>query len=64
MTQNLNPYLVKTTLEGIGHEAHRIAKEHGFWELDEDGNAVLESRNFGEMIALMHSELSEALEAH
>ena len=34
---------------------HRISKEHGFWE---DG----EERNDGEMIALMHSELSEALE--
>lgn len=33
--------------------AHQIAKEHGWWELD---------RNDGEMIALMHSELSEALE--
>ena len=29
------------------------AKEHGWWETD---------RNNGEMIALMHSELSEALE--
>ena len=34
--------------------AHNIAKEHGFWdELP---------RNNGEMIALIHSELSEALE--
>lgn len=35
-------------------EVHRIAVEHGWWETD---------RNDGEMIALMHSELSEALEA-
>ena len=33
---------------------HKNAKDKGFW----DG-----SRNFGEQVALMHSELSEALEA-
>jgi NTP pyrophosphatase (non-canonical NTP hydrolase) len=33
---------------------HDWAKRKGFWD---------ESRNDGEMIALMHSELSEALEA-
>jgi len=35
-------------------ECHRIAKEKGWW---------LDERNEGELIALMHSELSEALEA-
>lgn len=35
-------------------ECHRIAKEKGWWK---------EPRNDGELIALMHSELSEALEA-
>lgn len=34
-------------------EAHQIAVEHGWWDGD---------RAFGEQIALMHSELSEALE--
>lgn len=34
---------------------HQIAVDHGFWEAD---------RNFGEMVALAHSELSEALEEH
>ncbi len=34
-------------------EAHEIAKQKGWW----DGE-----RNDGELIALMHSELSEALE--
>jgi NTP pyrophosphatase (non-canonical NTP hydrolase) len=35
-------------------ECHRIAKGKGWWE---------DERNEGELIALMHSELSEALEA-
>jgi NTP pyrophosphatase (non-canonical NTP hydrolase) len=33
---------------------HDISKDKGFWD---------EERNFGEAVALMHSELSEALEA-
>lgn len=37
-------------------KAHETAFKHGFWEIDRD-------RNDGELIALMHSELSEALEA-
>jgi len=35
-------------------ECHSIAKEKGWWDSE---------RNEGELIALMHSELSEALEA-
>lgn len=34
-------------------ECHRIARKKGWWE---------DERNDGELIALMHSELSEALE--
>lgn len=36
-------------------EVHINAKEHGWWEKE---------RSFGELIALCHSELSEALEEH
>ncbi len=36
------------------NERHNIAKGKGWWD---------EERNDGELIALMHSELSEALEA-
>jgi hypothetical protein len=38
----------------IQNAVHTNAKEHGWWE---------EERNDGELIALMHSELSECLEA-
>ncbi|MDP2941339.1 MAG: hypothetical protein Q8N85_03680 [Candidatus Omnitrophota bacterium] len=41
-------------LTNLIKECHRIAKSKGWWE---------EERNHGELIALMHSELSEALEA-
>lgn len=38
----------------VADQINKTAVEHGWWEQD---------RNNGEMIALMHSELSEALEA-
>lgn len=36
-------------------EAHENSVKHGFWEKD---------KNFGEVIALMHCELSEAYEEY
>jgi NTP pyrophosphatase (non-canonical NTP hydrolase) len=36
-------------------EMHELAKEKGWWNRD---------RSFGELIALLHSELSEALEEY
>lgn len=47
-------------------ESHKIAVEKGFWT-DELASTPIKpinyQRNDGELIALMHSELSEALEA-
>jgi len=45
-----NKWNIKTFIS----ECHRIARKKGWWENE---------RNEGELIALMHSELSEALEA-
>jgi len=42
-------------LNTLAASIHDNAVAHGFWEGE---------RNFGEQIALMHSELSEALEEH
>lgn len=42
------------TIKELQKSSYRNAKKKGFWDKE---------RNNGEMIALMHSELSEALEA-
>ncbi len=47
--------MIPSTLNEIAQAIHDNAVAHGFWEAD---------RNFGEMIALAHAELSESLEAH
>jgi len=44
----------KRGINSLIKECHCIAKEKGWWK---------DERNEGELIALMHSELSEALEA-
>ncbi|MDD5464847.1 MAG: MazG nucleotide pyrophosphohydrolase domain-containing protein [Candidatus Omnitrophica bacterium] len=44
----------KLSINDLIKECHRVAKSKGWWE---------DERNDGELIALMHSELSEALEA-
>ena len=41
------------SLNELAKEAHQIAVEHGWWDPEP---------TFGELVALMHSELSEALE--
>lgn len=38
----------------LAEKIHQTAKDKGFWDKD---------RNMGEMLALMHSEISECLEA-
>lgn len=44
----------KLTIKDLIKKCHHVAKSKGWWD---------EVRNDGELIALMHSELSEALEA-
>jgi len=42
------------TLNSLADKCHKIAIEHGFWD---------KTPNVGEKVALIHSELSELLEA-
>lgn len=49
-----NKFDAVETINQLAEDVHQTAIDKGWWE---------EDRNNGEMIALMHSELSEALEA-
>lgn len=57
------------SLDDLAQECHDISKAHGFWDhaiVDRDPAEMREVKNpsiNAEKICLMHSELSEALEA-
>ena len=61
--QNISPD-EQLAIEGL-HAAMRLARRTAYpkWYIDPETGEPKE-RNFGEIIALMHSELSEALDAH
>lgn len=52
-------YLGLTAAQAL---AHQTASDAGWYRDPRTGGPI--ARNFGEVVALMHSELSEALEAH
>lgn len=62
MEINLNERAAEEAVDELIYICHRRAKERGWWTDLETGEP--KERNFGELIALVHSELSETLEAH
>ncbi len=57
-SEEMNAYLGLRDMQAL---AHRTASDAGWYRDRHTGEPI--KRNFGEVVALMHSELSEALEA-
>ena len=49
-------------LTALSHEIHADNVRAGWWTDLKTGESIIETRNVGEIICLIHSELSEALE--
>lgn len=56
--------MVFIAVETLTQACHGLAHRAGWWNDLKTGEDMRGKRNFGELIALCHSELSEALEAH
>lgn len=56
-----NEHLAYVGIRQAQYIAHKTASDAGWYKDPETGKDV--NRNFGEVVSLMHSELSEALEA-
>ena len=50
------------TLTGIQHQVHAVARASGWWDEYDNGDATLKKHFIAGKIALVHSEVSEALE--
>ena len=48
----------------ICEEVHERSKGNGWWNDLETGESLIGRRNVGEMLCLIHSEISEAMEGH
>lgn len=59
-TITVSPQAIAVAADFLSSVCHGLAKECGWWSNPKTGEPV--DRNDGELIALMHSELSEALE--
>jgi NTP pyrophosphatase (non-canonical NTP hydrolase) len=46
------------------YEVHQANVKAGWWTDIQTGESLVGKRNVGELLALVHSEISEALEAH
>lgn len=54
-----------TTISFLCDYAHKMAREKGWYDADDTiGDSGFPKRNVGELLALIHSEVSEALEAY
>ena len=62
---DLDNQTLETMKQGINHAAENIHAVNGHWWVDlETGQSTVDTRNVGELLCLVHSEISEAMEGH
>lgn len=62
VTERDEMYAAAQRLDDLATLIHARNIEAGWWKKDADGNVI--ERNMGEMLCLVHSEISEAMEGH
>lgn len=56
--------LLKGKINRVAAVCHGISDESGWWTDIKTGESLKGKRNVGEMLCLIHSEISEAMEGH
>jgi hypothetical protein len=51
-------------INGMAAEVHAGNRERGWWSNPATGEDITHTRNVGELLCLVHSEISEAMEGH
>jgi hypothetical protein len=57
-------YFAALGFRKVVQAAHWACLRRGFWQDLETGKSLIGKRNMGELLALVHSEVSEALQGH
>lgn len=60
----VSPALVRVCAEHLTSECHGLAFSSGWWSDLSTGEDMRGKRNVGELLCLVHSEISEAMEGH
>lgn len=57
-------FTIATKVNDVANVCHRVASECGWWTDKHTGESLKGKRNVPEMLCLIHSEISEAMEGH
>lgn len=56
--------IVGATINAIAADIHKGNRDRGWWNDLTTGEDITRTRNVGELLCLVHSEISEAMEGH
>lgn len=64
MTQQITSENIKSATRLLQTTCHKAALDAGWWHDLNSGHDLRGNRNVGELLCLVHSEISEAMEGH